>query len=336
MWHLVSDEPYKAAKIAHAIFDGLVSPLMTMLVVVIYIFRRFYKRAVVRKRVLSFASMEEAKRQDALRFERGKFGRFLMAAFTVWFAVNYANKYGLNDLIVGTDSRVQQVLAMCPEIRTGPAPPIWFSSRHIQFIPWMVQNEIHKLWGGIPFERHNLEVTDRLDKADPAGEQSPAMKDLITIDVFPPFDDPENLYGFPPDAPVILFAPGLRCHSQDIPGNSIVRVAYSKGFRSVAVNRRGHTPGEYLKAPRFNLFGDVDDLEQVYWHVKDNLIPAGTSIHLEGVSSGCAVVVSALGEWDKRRKEHPKIRTPTFTSAVVVTPGYDTSKVRLKKEEVER
>jgi hypothetical protein len=57
-----------------------------------------------------------------------------------------------------------------------------------------------------------------------------------------------------------------------MPGNMIIRLLWAAGIRTVAINRRGHTPDQPLKAPRWNLFGDVDDLEQVYWHVKKNLI----------------------------------------------------------------
>ena len=34
-------------------------------------------------------------------------------------------------------------------------------------------------------------------------------------------------------SPIILYAPGLKCHSQDLPGTSIVRRAYEAGFRSM-------------------------------------------------------------------------------------------------------
>ena len=87
--------------------------------------------------------------------------------------------------------------------------------------------------------------------------------------------------------------PGLRCHSMDMPGNSIIRRLYGEGFRSVVINRRGHTPTQPLRAPRWNLFGDVPDLEQTYWYIRTQLVALDTPMFVHGISSGTAVVVSA-------------------------------------------
>ena len=256
---------------------------------------------------------------------RSKWRRLLWFLFVIWFAMNYQSKLGLADLITGNDPLVDKVLERCPTLLRGPVPPFWFSSRHVQFIPYMIHNEWHKLWGGITYQRIDFNVTARLDLTDPNSDSS-QLNDTITLDIFPPLDDPS----LPADAPVLFIAPGLRCHSQDMPGNSLVRVARGKGFRSVVVNRRGHTPEgphSLLKSPRWNLFGDVDDLEQVYWHVKEKLLPRRTPLFLEGISSGCAVVIAGVGQWDKRRLEYPTMKTPSFVSTMVLTPGYDISKV---------
>ena len=232
---------------------------------------------------------------------------------------------GLVNLITGDSPRLQALLDKCPLLKRGPRPPIWFSSnRHLQFVPWILQNIIHQ-FPGIPFERHEFVVTDCLDKSVPHCEPHDAMNDTITLDIFPRFDENSTTWGR--DAPVVLIAPGLRSHSQDLPSNSILRALYGRGFRSVVVNRRGHTPGTVLQAPRWNLFGDVDDLEQVYWHIKNDLIEPNTPMFLHGISSGCAVVVSALGAWDKRSQQHPELRSPKFVASAALTPGYDTSKV---------
>jgi predicted alpha/beta-fold hydrolase len=187
------------------------------------------------------------------------------------------------------------------------------------------------------------------------------MHDTVTLDIFPPFDYDDDGYdddvdsstseyakNFNKSSPVILFAPGLRCYSQDMPGNSIVRRAYAMGIRSIVVNRRGHTPNQPLKSPRWNLFGDVDDMEQVYWYIKDqHLVTHDTAFFLYGVSSGTAVTVTSLSKWDKRRSErndnnnddnnddddddtpnkNQQQRIPAFVASVDVAPGYDTSKV---------
>jgi predicted alpha/beta-fold hydrolase len=238
---------------------------------------------------------------------------------------------GLVDLITGDEPRLQILLDKCPLLRRGPLPPFWLSNRHVQFIPWMLQNLLHTLPGyDIPFQRYEFVVTDCIDKSIPNCVPHESMTDTITLDIFPPLDgnDNSNSSASSSSMPVVLFSPGLRCHSQDLPSNSIIRAIYGKGFRSVVVNRRGHTPNQRLRAPRWNLFGDVDDLEQVYWHVKHNLLEdPNAPVFLHGISSGCAVVVSALAAWDKRATLYPEKPSPTFVAAVSVTPGYDTSKV---------
>lgn len=152
---------------------------------------------------------------------------------------------------------------------------------------------------------------------------------MISLDIFPPINHSSNpaavrsMGGLPVDAPAILFAPGLRCHSQDLPGTSVVRACYKAGFRAVVVNRRGHTPKRKLRSPRWSLFGDIDDMEQVYWHVRDELLP-GAPLFLDGLSSGSAVVIDGLGVWDARRRAGDE-SAPSFVAAVAVSPGYDIS-----------
>jgi len=238
-----------------------------------------------------------------------------------------SHKNGLHDLIQGTDPLLDQILEKSPSIKEGPSTPIFWSNRHMQFVPWMIQNEIHR--EGIPFQRIEFEVKACKDKSKGADcELSPLMNENITLDIFPPFQDFNSEFNqnFNKSSPIIFFMPGLRCYSQDMPGNMIIRRAYAEGFRSLVVNRRGHTPGVPLKAPRWNLFGDVDDLEQVYWHIKTNFLDPNTPIFLHGTSSGTAVVVSALSQWDNRREERSDLASPSFVASISVTPGYDTSK----------
>ena len=235
-------------------------------------------------------------------------------------------KEGLVDLIQGSDPLLNDILDRVPAIKQGPSPPWLLRNRHIQFIPFLVQNEIHRLQG-IPYQRLHVHVSECINKME--GCHTPQMNDTVTLDVFPPFDDENNDYSksFNKSSPIILFAPGLRCHSQDLPGNSIIRKAYGSGFRSIVVNRRGHTPNQRLKSPRWNLFGSVDDMEQVYWYIKEELVSKDTAFFLHGISSGTAVTVTALSKWDKRLVEEPNGKTPAFVASVVVTPGYDISKV---------
>ncbi|KAL7537031.1 hypothetical protein ACHAWF_005638 [Thalassiosira exigua] len=265
--------------------------------------------------------------------------QLLLLALATELPVYLATPRGLADLIVGTDPLLGEILRRVPSIARGPNPPLLLRNRHVQFLPWLIQNEVHKLRGGIPFQRLEVEVRDCADKATGRSggngtiecERRDRMDDAVTLDVFPPFDpdSPHGRYaeGFNASSPVILYAPGLRCDSQDLPGNAVIRKAYEAGFRSVVINRRGHTPNRPLKSPRWNLFGDVDDMEQVYWHVKRELVAEGTPFFLYGVSSGTAVTVSGLSKWDKRRAERPEEDAPSFVASVDVSPGYDISKM---------
>lgn len=194
----------------------------------------------------------------------------------------------------------------------------------------LIQNLLHEMDGGIPYQRINVEVSDCVDKMEESCSEQKQhhnkMNDTITLDVFPPLtDDSPYSTNFNKSSPIILFQPGLRCHSNDLPGNSIVRKAYESGFRSIVVNRRGLI--QPLKNPRLNIFGDVDDLEQVYHFIKRELVTQDTPFFLHGISAGTAVTVSALSKWDRRRVEHPDKDTPVFVASVDVVPGYDISTV---------
>lgn len=234
---------------------------------------------------------------------------------------------GLSDLIQGTDPLLNNILDRVPALQHGPSPPWLLRNRHVQFIPFMIQNEIHRR-EQIPFQRIEIEVTDCSNKMM-SDDCDRMMVEKITLDIFPPFDDDlqESYPHFNQSSPVILYAPGLRCHSQDLPGNSIIRKAYGAGFRSIVMNRRGHTPDMKLSSPRWNLFGDVDDMEQIYWYVKQQLVTKDAPMFLYGISSGTAITVTALSKWDKRRVDQPDRKTPKFVASVDVSPGYDISKV---------
>ena len=235
---------------------------------------------------------------------------------------------GLVDLIQGKDPLLNEILERVPSIRRGPSPPLLLRNRHVQFIPWMIQNEIHRIQG-IPYQRVHVDVSDCISKHK---ECHPTMNDTVTLDIFPPMmDSSQYSVGFNKSSPVILYAPGLQSHSQDLPGNSIVRKAFGAGFRSIVVNRRGHTPNQRLKSPRWNLFGDVDDLEQVYWYIKRELVTNDTAFFLHGISAGTAITVTALSKWDKRRVVEPDRPTPAIVASLDLTPGYDISKVLLRE-----
>lgn len=175
----------------------------------------------------------------------------------------------------------------------------------------LIQNLLHEMDGGIPYQRINVEVSDCVDKMEESCSEQKQhhnkMNDTIALDIFPPLtDDSPYSTNFNKSSPIILFQPGLRCHSNDL-------------------HRRGLI--QPLKNPRLNIFGDVDDLEQVYHFIKRELVTQDTPFFLHGISAGTAVTVSALSKWDRRRVEHPDKDTPVFVASVDVVPGYDISTV---------
>ena len=86
---------------------------------------------------------------------------FLVGLASYYFGPLYSNQ-GLFDLIKGTDPKLDNILSSSPTMLRGPSPPWFLQNRHMQFAPWMLQNEFHR--GSIPFERHELNVSGCIDK----------------------------------------------------------------------------------------------------------------------------------------------------------------------------
>jgi len=275
------------------------------------------------------STISSKSREDAdLSVRQTKKVHYVLGALLFMLAVELpvllsTPREGLADLILGTDPRLAEVLARVPDLRRGPAPPLLLRNRHVAFLPWLIQNEVHRR-RGIPFHRIDVEVRDCEEKAEGC-RPSDAMNDTIALDVFPSFGESPHGRGFNRSSPIILYAPGLRCSSQDMPGNSIIRKAYGAGFRSIVVNRRGLIHA--LKRPRVNLFGDVEDMKQVYLFIRRELVTPDTPFFLYGISAGTAVSVTALAKWDRQRTERTDPDIPVFVASVDVVPGYDISKV---------
>jgi len=122
----------------------------------------------------------------------------------------------------------------------------------------------------------------------------------------------------PLSAPVIFVDPGLTCTAQDVPGSALMRLAVSRGFRVVVMERRSHALP--LKSPRWNLFGDSEDFEEVYNIVQSKLV--GAPMFWIGLSSGSKLIVEGLGKFDDRRKRGDP-SAPRFVAAACICPGYN-------------
>jgi hypothetical protein len=72
-----------------------------------------------------------------------------------------SQSHGLHELIKGGDPKLSILLEKCTILQRGPRPFPGLSNRHLQFLPWMIQNALHD--GQIQFERHEFVVTDCLD-----------------------------------------------------------------------------------------------------------------------------------------------------------------------------
>jgi len=86
----------------------------------------------------------------------------------------------------------------------------------------------------------------------------------------------------------------------------------------VVMERRGHA--RPLTKPRWNLFGDADDLEQIYNAVRKRLPQA--PFFWVGISSGSKLPIEAMGKFDERFK-NGDTTAPRFVATACLCPGYN-------------
>jgi hypothetical protein len=78
--------------------------------------------------------------------DRSKLNTTFVTLFVLYLSyLAGSGRSGLQQIIKGTDPKLNQLLDITPILRAGPSPPFWLSNRHIQFIPWMLQNELHRV-----------------------------------------------------------------------------------------------------------------------------------------------------------------------------------------------
>jgi len=195
-------------------------------------------------------------------------------------------------------------------LRHGPQPPWFLRNPHVQFAPWLLQNYVHQASRlSVKFQRLWLPAADGRDR--------------ICLDVVPPLPvaDPTASEATAANwnAPLVLILPGLRGHSLDIPGQTLVRRLAVRGFRVCVLHFRAHTPGANLKHPKVSLFGHDEDVEaallflnQCYQKQQLHVPP----IYMIGVSMGTAPAVTAACKWDQLQQSH-------LAGVVLLCPGYD-------------
>jgi len=241
----------------------------------------------------------------------------LAAAIIVRLA--FSRRDGRVRCYLGNGDDLKRVYDRMPSARIAPEPPVWCSGPYMQFLPWVLYNLLIATLAPLPFEVEEVEVCGLVDKSKPESESNPRnVRDTVTVNYFPPVSNGAAQANLPLDAPAIFVDPGLTCTAQDVPGSSLMRRACLAGFRVVVLERRGHHAP--LRSPRFNLFGDIDDFEQVYHTVAKRL--TGAPLFWVGLSSGSKLVVEGLGKFDRRRAEGDNT-APSFVAACCLCPGYN-------------
>jgi len=216
----------------------------------------------------------------------------------IWETWAWFVRQAPTQLYYGT-SALQEAVAALPNLRRGPRPPWGFSQSFAQFIPWKMATAI----AATPrFQKVPFQVVDRHDRCDPGSEE---MVDTAFLCFSPSLEDA----ALPIDAPIVLLFPGLACSMVDLPGVHTIEHARSRGYRACVLDRRGH--GQPLQAPRFQVFGCVDEVDQGIAELR-RLAP-NAPLFIYGVSSGSALIPMVLA------------RRPDLKGGVCCLPGYDTA-----------
>lgn len=224
--------------------------------------------------------------------------------------------FGKVDGYIGTGEELQRVFRGMRTAQRAPRPPFWAYGGNVQFMPWMVYNLFSATFQALDFEKQRFTVKGLQDKTQPESKTNPrSMEDEVILNFFPKTSSSD----FPLDAPTIVVEPGLTCTAQDVPGSSFLRRAVDRGFRVVVIERRGH--GAPLRAPRWNLFGDSDDTEQIYEMLQERL-PDAVGFFWIGFSSGSKLPIEAQGKFDARREKGDG-KAPSFVAMACICPGYN-------------
>eukprot|EP00439_Symbiodinium_sp_Y106_P086345 s312_g32.t1 len=229
--------------------------------------------------------------------------------------------FGRVDVFLGTGEDLKRVYRQMATAQRAPSPPLWAFGGNWQFVPWIVYNLLSSTFFPLVYESQVLTVTGLQDKSKPESESNQrCMEDDVIVNYFPPVEKSNSSSGcsLPRDAPVIIVEPGLTCTAQDVPGSSFLRRAVTRGFRIVVVERRGH--GRKLRGPRWNLFGDSDDSEQIIRAVQERTNNA--PMFWIGFSSGSKLPIEAVGKYDERRK-NGDLTAPKFVATACIAPGYN-------------
>lgn len=193
-----------------------------------------------------------------------------------------------------TDTRMQKILAnmkLKNSKNTRFLPTFWAHGSYFQMFLLLFWKEVHSRT--VNYDKHILKCSD-------GGE--------VAIEVF---QEPKNGKKLPQDAPVVTLLHTITGNGND--EAEFAKLAYSKGWRAVVLNRRGHT--SKLRSPNFNLMGCFKDTKLMIEYVK-KLFP-NSYIGAVGISAGSGQIVSYIGN----QEENGPVR-----AAVSLCPAYSMDK----------
>jgi hypothetical protein len=90
--------------------------------------------------------------------------QWAFAIIVAWSLHNLFQKSRKPTIIKGKRKQIEKILKMCPILQRGPRPPAFFTNCHLQFVPWIIQNELHRTVFAIKYERLIVTVTDTVVK----------------------------------------------------------------------------------------------------------------------------------------------------------------------------
>lgn len=220
----------------------------------------------------------------------------LLAVLLAWSA--WRRRRLVPRLVLSSSARLGGVVAACPTLHRAMRPPLLLQTSLAQLVAYLAKRKWFPAAARARWRRQTLRCAD-------GGE--------VALDWYRGHGDASSIQTepLPDDAPVIAVLHTLTGLSDDFA--AFASDARRAGFRVAVCLRRGHL-GTPLRTPRFNLLGNVDDLDVHVAAIREAF--PRTRLLAYGESAGTGLAVRYGGEKGERC---------AFDGIVCVCPGYDTS-----------
>ena len=230
----------------------------------------------------------------------------VVATFAVFVVVSALRRNMLKPRVtISQSARLAAIIRSCPTLHRNMRPPLLLQTSLTQLIAYLLKRKKQLLpKAERPMWRREVLPTDD------GGE--------IALDWYMGHsrrgdgDGDGDEIRLPEDAPVVAVMHTLTGLAEDFA--ELARVAAARGFRTAVCLRRGHL-GKPLLTPRFNLLGDVGDMDIHVSAIKRSY-PEARALFGYGESAGTGLAVRYSGE---KQDDCP------FAGVVCVCPGYDTT-----------